>query len=252
MSNTIYNYDPSVDLTKHIFWQYNNAPAINSIINAKNEWFNTNQTVFWENWVKNVLNIKTANDYGLSIWGALLQVPRTYNVNGDDLTLTTNQYRTVLLARLKLLHTRATVPEINKLLKFLFGQYGKAYVTDNFDMTMTYHFNFNLSDLQLAVLQNVTLLPRPAGVEAIIVTTGDNVFGFNSVYDTVETYADLISYDTTDLPNNTILLVFSDSNNDDKATYYIWDLSNWTQLSSYKQLGQPFDQARFATYIHNV
>ena len=198
MLNTIHEYDPSVDLTKHIFWQYNNAPVINSLINAKNDWFNKNQTEFWENWVQNVLNIKTADDYGLSIWGALLQVPRTYNVNGDDTSLTTNQYRTVLLARLRLLHTRATVPEINKLLKFLFGQYGKAYVIDNFDMTMTYHFNFNLSDLQLAVLQTVTLLPRPAGVKAIIVASDNVVFGYNG----------------------------SDA--------------------------QPFDNAQFATYIHNV
>ncbi|MBR2526604.1 DUF2612 domain-containing protein [bacterium] len=198
MPNTILNYDPSVDLTKHIFWQYNNAPAINSLINTKQNWFNKNQTEFWNDWVKNVLNITTANDYGLSIWGALLQVPRVYNVEGDDITLTTNQYRTVLLARLKLLHTRATVPEINKLLKFLFGQYGKAYVVDNFDMTITYRFNFNLSALQLAVLQNVTLLPRPAGVQAVIVASDNVVFGFNG------------------------------------------------------SSAQPFDNAPFATYIHNV
>lgn len=176
---TILNYDPSVDLTNHIFWQYNNAPNLNSLINSKQNWFNINQTEFWENWINNVLNIQTANDYGLSIWGALLQIPRVYNVSGEDIALTTNQYRTVILARLRLLKTRATVPEINKLLKFLFGKYGKAYVTDNYNMTITYHFNFKLSDLQLAVLQNVTLLPRPAGVEVLIALLDKDVFGFN-------------------------------------------------------------------------
>jgi hypothetical protein len=176
---TILEYNPNVDLEKHIFWQYNNSQAITSLINAKQTWINKNQIEFWNNWVSNVLNIKTANDYGLSIWGALLQVPRVYNVNGEDLTLTTNQYRTVILARLRLLHTRATVPEINKLLKFLFGQYGKAYVIDNYNMTMTYHFNFRLTDLQLAVLQNVTLLPRPAGVQVLIAIIDEDVFGFN-------------------------------------------------------------------------
>jgi hypothetical protein len=198
MANTILNYDPSVDLTKHIFWQYNNAPAINSLINAKQNWFNINQTEFWNNRVNNVLNITTANDYGLSVWGALLQVPRIYLVNGTNTSLSTNQYRTVILARLRLLHTRATVPEINKLLKFLFGQYGKAYVIDNFDMTITYKFNFNLSALQLAVLQTVNLLPRPAGVQAIIEAYDGTVFGFNG------------------------------------------------------SGAQPFDNAPFATYIHNV
>lgn len=175
----IYQYDPSIDLLKHIFWQYNNAPAFNSIINAKQSWFNTNQKEYWLDWVNNVLNITTANDYGLAIWGILLGIPRTYIVNGDNMSLNTDQYRAVILARLRLIKMRATVPEINSLLQFLFGKYGKAYVVDNFDMTMTYHFNFNLTPLQIAVLQNVTLLPRPAGVEINIVALGDDVFGFN-------------------------------------------------------------------------
>lgn len=197
MTNTIVEYNPTIDFEKHIFWQYNNAPAINSLTQAKQQWYDLNQTQFWNDWVSNVLNIQTANDYGLAIWGGLLQIPRTYLVNGENITLTTNQYRTVILARLKLLKMRVTVPEINKLLQFLFGQYGKAYVIDNYDMTMTYRFNFNLTDLQLAVLQNVTLLPRPAGVKIEIITLGDKVFGFNGS-------------------------------------------------------GEPFDQAQFASYIHNV
>ena len=175
----IYQYDPSIDLLKHIFWQYNNAPAFNSIINAKQSWFNTNQTKYWQDWVNNVLNITTANDYGLAIWGILLGIPRTYLVGGNSMSLSTDQYRAVILARLRLIKMRATVPEINSLLQFLFGKYGKAYVIDNHDMSMTYHLDFNLTPLQITVLQNVTLLPRPAGVEINIVALGDDVFGFN-------------------------------------------------------------------------
>lgn len=175
----IYQYDPSIDLLKHIFWQYNNAPAFNSIINAKQSWFNTNQTKYWQDWVNNVLNITTANDYGLAIWGILLGIPRTYLVGGNSMSLSTDQYRAVILARLRLIKMRATVPEINNLLQFLFGKYGKAYVIDNHNMSMTYHFDFNLTPLQITVLQNVTLLPRPAGVEISIVALGDDVFGFN-------------------------------------------------------------------------
>lgn len=175
----IFNYTPDIDFEKHIFWQYNNAPAINALVNQKQEWYATNHSGFWIDWITNVLNLSTANDYGLAIWGLLLQVPRTYVVNGQSMTLTTAQYRGVLKARLRLQNMRATVPEINKLLKDLFGSYGRAYVIDNLDMTMTYHFNFNLTDLQIAVLQNVALLPRPAGVEILIVALGNDVFGFN-------------------------------------------------------------------------
>lgn len=175
----IFEYNPTMDLTKHIFWQYNNAPVINSLINAKQNWYNQNQVTFWTDWVNNVINIQKANGYGLSIWGILLGVPRTYLVNGENITLSREQYRTVILARLRLIKMRGTIPEINSLLKFLFGQYGKAYVIDNYNMTMTYRFDFNLSDLQIAVLTNVTLLPRPAGVKITIVSLDNKVFGFN-------------------------------------------------------------------------
>lgn len=175
----IFEYSPSIDLKKHIFWQYNNAPAINSLVDAKQEWYDINQTQFWLDWVKNVLDITTANDYGLAVWGSLLRIPRNYMVNGVNTSLTTNQYRKVILARLRLLRMRGTVPEINKLLKFLFGEYGKAYVVDNYNMTMTYRFDFNLSALQLEVLQTITLLPRPAGVQIQLVALDNNVFGFD-------------------------------------------------------------------------
>lgn len=178
MSN-IFEYDPSVDFTKHIFWQYNNAPNLNSLVNSKQTWYQTNQTQYWQDWVKNVLNITTANDYGLSIWGILLGIPRTYLVDGENMSLSTEQYRTVILARLKMLKMRGTIPEINSLLQFIFGKYGKAYVIDNYNMSITYRFNFSLTPLQIAVLQNVSILPKPAGVEINVVALGNDVFGFN-------------------------------------------------------------------------
>lgn len=178
MSN-IFEYDPSVDFTKHIFWQYNNAPNLNSLVNSKQTWYQTNQTQYWQDWVNNVLNITTANDYGLSIWGILLGIPRTYLVDGENMSLSTEQYKTVILARLKMLKMRGTIPEINSLLQFIFGKYGKAYVIDNYDMSITYRFNFSLTPLQIAVLQNVSILPKPAGVEINVVALGNDVFGFN-------------------------------------------------------------------------
>lgn len=178
MSN-IFNYNPQIDLKKHIFWQYNNAPKLNSYVDQKNEWYKENQTNFWQDWIKNVLTISTANDYGLAVWGNLLQVPRTWNVNGTNTTLTKEQYKTLLMARLRLLSIRGTVEEINELLNFLFADYGRAYVIDNQDMTITYKFDFNLTSLQIAILRNLSLLPRPAGVEMNVISVTKNVFGFN-------------------------------------------------------------------------
>ena len=168
-----------LDFEKHVFWQYNNAPKLKSYVSQKENWYKENQADFWDNWIKDVLTLATANDYGLAIWGNLLQTPRTWKVNGTNTTLNTNQFRTLLIARLRLLSTRGTVEDINSILNFLFKDYGKAYVIDNYDMTLTFKFNFNLTNLQLAILRNLILLPRPAGVKIAIVAVGKNVFGFN-------------------------------------------------------------------------
>ncbi len=178
MSN-IFEYNPTVDLKKHVFWQYNNSANINSLVNQKQDWYTENQRFFWDDWIKNVLTLSTANDYGLAIWGNLLQVPRTWKVNGENITLTTQMYRTLLIARLRLLRIRGTVEEINSLLNFLFADSGRAWVVDNHNMTITYRFDFPLTDLQLEILRNLTLLPRPAGVEMQVVAVGNDVFGFN-------------------------------------------------------------------------
>lgn len=178
MSDILEN-NTAIDFEKHLLWQYNNAPALESLMQSKQEWYNVNHVNYWNDYIKNVLNIATANEYGLSIWGSILQIPKTFLVNGVETSVDIEQYRNIIRARMLLLRTRATVPEINKFLKTIFGKYGNAYVIDNYDMTITYHFNFNLSDLQIAILQTIPLLPRPAGVKMIIVTLGGEVFGFN-------------------------------------------------------------------------
>lgn len=178
MSN-IFEYTPNIDFEKHVFWQYNNSPNINSLVSQKQDWYIENHQNFWQDWITNVLTLSTANDYGLAVWGNLLQTPRTWKINGENVTLTTQQYRTLLIARLRLLSIRGTVEEINGILNFLFKNYGKAWVIDNYDMTITYRFNFNLTDLQLEILRNLTLLPRPAGVEMEVIAVGNDVFGFN-------------------------------------------------------------------------
>lgn len=175
----ILEYTTATDFEKHILWQYNNASAINSLMQSKQAWYDVNHNNYWNDYIKNVLNIETANDYGLSIWGAILQIPRTFIVNGNEVTIDTEMYRNLIRAKMLLLRTRATVPDINKILDSLFGKYGKAFVVDNNNMTISYMFSFMLSDLQVAILQQTQLLPRPAGVKMSISASGNKVFGFD-------------------------------------------------------------------------
>lgn len=175
----ILEYTTATDFEKHILWQYNNAPALNSLMQSKQAWYDTNHNNFWNDYIKNVLNISTANDYGLSIWGSILQIPRTFLVNGNEETVDIEEYRTLIQARMLLLRTRATLPEINEFLKFVYGKYGKAFVVDNNDMTISYMFSFQLTNLQIAILQTIPLLPKPAGVKISIFSSNGVVFGFN-------------------------------------------------------------------------
>lgn len=175
----IFENIPRLDLSTHIIWQYGNAVHLQSLTSAKQDWYKKSHTEFWQNWHKDVLNISTANDYGLSLWGNLLQVSRTYEIDGQMTTLDTEQYRLLLRGRLLYLRMNGSVPDINKYLKLLFAEDGIAFVRDNLDMTMTYVLDFTPTENQMAVMLNTNLLPRPAGVGyKIYVLPDDCVFGF--------------------------------------------------------------------------
>lgn len=175
----ILNLFNSISLTDNILWQYDSAPNLKSLIESKQNWYNANNEQFYEGIINNFLNLTTANDWGLNLWGLILQVPRTYTINDENVVLAKERYRLVLRAKLLLTKMNGTVPEILDYLNFLFEGNGQISAIDNLDMTITYRFNFNLSNLQLAVLTTTDLLPTPAGVQANIITLDNKVFGFN-------------------------------------------------------------------------
>lgn len=180
MNKKIFNQNNTLNLESQIIWQYANADKLNSLLNKKQMWYDEFQTDFWQNWAKDVLNISTANDYGLSIWGILLQVPRTYEIDGKMTTLDTEQYRLLLRGRLLYIRMNGSAPDINEYLKLLFQNDGKAFVRDNLDMSITYIFEFNPTPEDFVVLLNTSVLPKPAGVGyKIYVLPNSEVFGFD-------------------------------------------------------------------------
>lgn len=66
----------NTDLTQVIKWLQNKAPSIQSIINSKSEWYERYNTVFWEQWEKDVFNLDTANEFGIYVWCEILGVPK--------------------------------------------------------------------------------------------------------------------------------------------------------------------------------
>lgn len=202
---TIQRFNYSVDLLKAILWQYNTALNLQSILEQKQVWYDANQRDFWENWHKDVFDLNTANQFGLTVWSIILDIPiivileptspskptwgfGDFNKNyengnfsrsrGGAVSLTVEQARTVLKLRYYQITSRGTVTEINSFLKSVFANIGNVYVRDNLDMTITYVFDFQPSSQLQFVLEKYDILPRPAGVGVDIEVELIEFFGF--------------------------------------------------------------------------
>lgn len=184
-------FDPSVNLMQAILWQYEDAEKLKAIVEAKQAWTNSNQTEFWRSWYRDVFNIDTANDFGLSVWARILDVPLQVEnsaqedkkpfgfgannnnfvngnfgvVAGSAQRLGTEQQRLVIRMRYFQLTSRCTVPEINSFLADVFKDMGRAFVFDPLDMSFVlYTFGFAPDSQLQFILNEYDLLPRPAGV----------------------------------------------------------------------------------------
>lgn len=205
MNGRIQKLDFSVDLLQAILWQYNDAARLQSILTRKSEWYAEHHAAFWTDWTRDVFDLTTANEFGLSVWGIILNVPLSFGLPGTGARpvfgfgafnqnfengnfgrdaagvagLTIEQKRLVLRLRYYQLVSDGSVPHSNYVLQQVFGM---GYVLDREDMTATYVFPQALPSGVLAVLQEFDLLPRPAGVEINILIDPANVFGFDPYY----------------------------------------------------------------------
>lgn len=217
----VQQFDYSVNLLQALLWQYNEAPVLQSILSQKQAWYNENQTQFWSDWYDNVFNLLTANTFGLTVWARILNVPLFINLTpepigspifgfntpgattgnqnfgngnfsyqGDIIFLSVEEQRFILRLRFYQLTSRQSPTEINEFLDYLLRTsdlpsqgFGRVWVEDNFNMTMTYRFTFTPNPLFLQVLESLDVLPRPAGVSYNIIVTTYTAFGFNTVAD---------------------------------------------------------------------
>ncbi len=173
--------DPQINLKQCLLWQYNNAPALRALLLQKEAWYKLHQQEFWEYWYNKVFNLETADDFGLQVWGEILDFPRQVrSVDGQLHVLTNEQYRAVLKGQMLKFNMGATAPEINQWLQVVFGSKGKVYCLDNLDMTaVPFVFEQTPSDEILWLLANVDFLPRPAGVGYQVRLIGQDILGFN-------------------------------------------------------------------------
>lgn len=204
----IEDFEDTVDLMQSILWQFNEATRLQKIVELKQLWYEQYHRDFWLNWQRDVFDLRTANDFGLSVWAIILDIPLSFEVPASNVAkvawgfgnkrknfnngnfkrseagaviLTTEQRRLVLRLRYFQLTTSGNVLEINKFLLSLFGEeYGLVFVRDNLDMSATYIFQFYPpSQLQL-VLDQFDLLPRPTAVSFNYITDFSEPWGFEN------------------------------------------------------------------------
>jgi hypothetical protein len=197
----------SLDTLKALLWQRDNAEKLKALITLKQRWYEQNHCRFWSDWIRDVFDPRTANDFGLGVWARILDISLGVDVpssrdkaafgfgahhqnfgNGNfarayagTQPLTTEQKRLVIRLRYFQLTSRGTVPEINAFLKELFGDRGNAWVVDSLDMSyVTYFFGFQPdSDLSF-ITDYYDLFPRPAAVGVRFAVQRRAAFGFGA------------------------------------------------------------------------
>ena len=184
--------------------QYANSPTLSALVESANEWIDPQGRI--DSFADRVLDIKTAQGFGLDWWGKIVGVSRVLNVpgnyeffgfqNSDDhpfgqepfyaesaansFSLTDDAYRRLIMAKAMANISAGTIENINALLQYLFKDVGPAYVLDLLDMRMRYVFEGDLSASDAAIISNSGVLPRPAGVLVEVLTFPAATFGFAS------------------------------------------------------------------------
>lgn len=184
------------DVWTTVISQYANSPVLTQLI--VNMAAYVDQTKNLDDFFDLIWNVDTAQGIGLDIWGRIVDVSRVVPITGtlqnfgfqetgdshytgfgqapfysgtpagSSFTLSDSAYRVLIFAKALANICDGSVKAINQLLLNLFPNEGNCYVVDNEDMTMVYKFDFVLDPVQLSIVQNSGVLPKPAGVSATV------------------------------------------------------------------------------------
>lgn len=165
--------------------QYAASPRLNALINSFNAALSPDS--FINDFYDLIWNIDTAEKYGLDVWGKIVGVSRRLTVKDDfnylgfsearmdnpvmddphpfnqapfysgksvtrTVDLSDEIYRRLILMKAMSNITDCSVPDINRMLRFMFGKNRRAYVLNNGGLRMSYIFEFALSSAELAII----------------------------------------------------------------------------------------------------
>ncbi len=177
-----------LDVRQTIISQYAHSPIIQQIIGHFNESIDPRADL--QRFYDVVWNVDTAEGFGLDIWGRIVGIEREVRMKAEDefigfadgftpfdsgvwsidessdrkYRLDDTTYRRVIMLKAMSNIIYATAPNINRLLRSMFGKRGRAYYVKNGTMAARYVFEFYLLPVERAVIRQTDLLPRPCGV----------------------------------------------------------------------------------------
>ncbi len=166
-------YKCKIDLTKSIDWQRGSAEQLIKKLKLKQDWYQNNHCDFWNNWITDVFDLRTANEFGLSVWSVILEVPLFGESASVIDGLTIDQKRIMLQLKAFSMHSVSSTYEINKKLAELFG-FRSVYVLDNLDMSYTYVISNTELKKFIDTVKDFDLLPRPNSVSVNTVISSNS------------------------------------------------------------------------------
>ena len=193
----------SFDARATVISQYANSPTLLQLVDSFAGY--VDQSTNFANFYAFVWNVDTAQGFGLDIWGAIVNVSRLLTIptsaryvgfqdgtgpgTGTDVEpfsqdgswyvpgagteaylLEDAPYRQLILTKALANIVNTTVPAFNQLLQNLFPGRGNPYVITSGTMAMEFHFDFSLTPIELAILEQSGAVPVPPGVSFTIVT----------------------------------------------------------------------------------
>ena len=197
-------FDFSINVLRALLWRHNNAEDLEALLQNKQDELDRLNNDFWNDWIVDVFDLRTANDFGLSVWSIILNLPLSiesegpatdnsnwgfgefrFNFNNGNftnhlntITLDTEQARLLLRLRYYNLIIRPTVTQINAVLLELFGDQGNAFVIDGLNMTQRYIFQFQLDPKIQLYFNRFDILPRPSTVGSDFFILANIAWGF--------------------------------------------------------------------------
>lgn len=170
--------------------QYFNSPRINRILDNFNA--NVDCSEFFDQFIDNIWDVRTATGYGLDVWGRIVGVGRNLSIPGcgicaglqaaETLSLNDNDFRQLILGAAGSNLWDGTTAGAEKVIDNLLPEGGWSVIDDHHDKTMTVMLGGDSvpAYAQSAIMSDIVCV-RPAGVglNGLIIVVGSKLFAFN-------------------------------------------------------------------------